>query len=73
MIISDVKGNCGCTVADFPKTPIKPGGEGTIDVTFNSEGKKGFQSKNITITANTQPNTKVLALKAMIQVPEESN
>ena len=70
IIITDAKGSCGCTVADYPKTPIKPNSEGSVDVTFNSEGKKGFQHKTITIIANTQPNTKVLSIKAMIQVPE---
>ncbi|NTW31343.1 MAG: DUF1573 domain-containing protein [Bacteroidetes bacterium] len=71
MIITDAKGSCGCTVADYPKIPIKPNGEGTIDVTFNSEGKKGFQNKTITIVANTQPSTKILTIKVNIKVPEE--
>ncbi|MFH0864712.1 MAG: DUF1573 domain-containing protein [Bacteroidota bacterium] len=71
LVISDAKGSCGCTIADFPKKPIPPNGEGTIDVTFNTETKKGYQNKTITIIANTQPNSKVLTVKAQIQVPEE--
>lgn len=71
LLISDAKGSCGCTVADFPKKPIAPGESGSIDVKFNTEGKKGFQNKTITLIANTQPNTKVLTIKAQIQVPEE--
>ena len=70
LIITDAKGNCGCAVADYPKTPIHPNGEGTIDVKFNTEGKKGYQNKTITLIANTQPNTKVLTIKAQIQIPE---
>ena len=73
LIITDAKGSCGCTIADYPKTPILPGGEGTIDVKFNTEGKKGYQNKTITLIANTQPNTKVLTIKAQIQVPEGEN
>ena len=70
LIITDAKGSCGCTIADYPKTPVAPNEEGVIDVTFNTENKKGYQNKTITIIANTQPNTKVLTIKAQIQVPE---
>jgi len=70
LVITDARGSCGCTIADYPKTAIAPNGEGTIDVTFNSEGKRGYQNKTVTIIANTQPNTKVLTIKAQIQVPE---
>jgi hypothetical protein len=70
LVISDAKGSCGCTVADFPKKPIPPAGSGTVDVTFNTESKKGYQNKNVTVIANTQPNTKVLTIKAQVQVPE---
>ncbi len=70
LVISDARGSCGCTIADYPKTPIPPNGSGVINVSFNSEGKKGFVSKNVTITANTQPNTKVLVIKAQVKVLE---
>ena len=66
LVISDVSTSCGCTVPSFPKTPIHPGQDGTIKVSFNSAGKHGFQSKNIVIVANTQPNTMVLRIKAEV-------
>ncbi len=68
LIISDAKATCGCTVADYPKVPIKPGAESSIVITFNTEGKKGIQNKSVTLVANTQPNTKVLTIKAEITV-----
>ncbi|MGA2823768.1 MAG: DUF1573 domain-containing protein [Bacteroidales bacterium] len=68
LIISDVSSSCGCTVLSFPKTPIHPGQDGTIKVTFNSEGKHGFQNKNIVIVANTQPNTFILRIKAEVMM-----
>lgn len=71
LIISDARGSCGCTVADYPKKPMAPGEEGEIDVKFSTEGKKGFQSKTITLVANTEPNSVVLTIKANVQVPEE--
>jgi len=66
LVIADAKASCGCTVADYPKTPVKPGAESGIVVSFNSEGKKGIQNKTVTLVANTQPNTKVLTIKAEI-------
>lgn len=66
LVISGQKATCGCTVADYPHNPIKPGEEGRISVSFNSEGKKGMQTKTVTLTANTQPNTKVLVIKAEV-------
>ena len=42
---------------------------GVIDVVFNSDGKSGQQNKKITLVANTIPNTKVLAINGMVEVP----
>lgn len=70
LIISSAHGSCGCTVPEWPKEPIKPGGEGKISVTFNSSGKQGLQNKTITIVANTTPNTKVIALKGEVIIPK---
>lgn len=70
LIISDAKGSCGCTVPIWPRNPIAPGEEGEIEVVFDSNGKQGRQHKTVTLTANTQPNTKVIAIKGDILVPE---
>jgi len=70
LIIADVSSSCGCTVPKFTKEPISPGSDGTILVTFDSNNRKGFQNKTVTVVSNTQPNTKVLKIKAMIIVPE---
>jgi len=69
LVIADVSSSCGCTVPSFPKTPIQPGEEGAIKVAFNSSGKHGFQSKNILVVANTQPNTTMLRIKAQVVAP----
>ena len=66
LVITQATGSCGCTVPEYSKEPIKPGGSGKIKVTFNSEGKSGMQSKTVTILANTIPNTKVLTISAEI-------
>ena|ERR1035438_4801353 len=69
LIIADVTTSCGCTVPSFPKTPVRPGMDGVIKVAFNSTGKRGWQTKNISIVANTQPNTIPLRIKAQVVGP----
>ncbi len=66
LLIDNVKASCGCTVPKWPDTPIAPGEEGAIEVTFNSAGKRGVQNKSITITANTDPIYTRLYIKANI-------
>ncbi len=70
LIISNAKGSCGCTVPSWPKEPIPPGGTGQIDVEFDSKGKKGKQSKRVTITANTEPAQTFLTIKGEVNAPE---
>lgn len=55
LIISDGHSTCGCTVPEWPKTPIAPGDTASIKVVFNSEGKKDAQNKPVFIYANTLP------------------
>ena len=69
LIISSAQGSCGCTVPEWPKEPIKPGKNGEVKVTFDSNGKFGVQNKTITLVANTTPNTKVIALKGEVLAP----
>lgn len=73
LIISKVSTSCGCTVPEFPKTPIRPGESNKIAVKFDSENRRGFQNKSITIISNTQPNSVVLRIKAQVVLPEEMN
>ena len=70
LIINSAKGSCGCTVPEWPKEPIPPGGEGSIKVEFNSKGKAGNQTKTVTINANTDPNPTRLTIKAQVAKAE---
>ncbi len=67
LLISSASGSCGCTVPNYPKTPIKPGESALIDVTFDSSGKQGKQTKTVTLIANTQPNTNILTIKGEVK------
>jgi len=66
LIISNVSTSCGCTVSSYPKKPVQPGESASIDVSFNSEGKQGFQSKSITVYTNADPATTSLHIKAQV-------
>ena len=55
LLIKNAKGSCGCTVPKWPKEPIMPGETGEILVEYNSKGKKGKETKRVTLTANTTP------------------
>ena len=66
LIISNAKGSCGCTVPNYPKEPIAPGNSSYIDVTFDSKGRTGKQSKAVTLTANTNPNRKVIRIHSEV-------
>lgn len=70
LLISDVSSSCGCTVPNFPKQPIKPGESGTIDVSFDSEGRHGLQSKSITVFSNCQPPVTTLRIQSTVVEPE---
>lgn len=65
LIISSVTANCGCTVADYPRNPIKPNTEGQITVRYDSEGSSGIRiMKEISVLANTTPSTTRLRITA---------
>lgn len=51
LIISDAKGSCNCTVPEWPKEPIPPGGKGKIIVKYDTK-KSGPINKSVTITSN---------------------
>jgi len=62
LIIINASASCGCTIPEKPENPIPPGDTGIIKVSFNSAGKKGFNSKFISVEANTDPAFPILML-----------
>lgn len=66
LIISSTSATCGCTVADYPKERISPGGEGYVTVTFKSAGKVGHQFQEVTVITNAQPATVKLRILAQV-------
>jgi hypothetical protein len=59
LILTDVKPTCGCTIADYTKTPVKSGEKGLIKITYNAQAVMPF-NKTIVVTSNAKTPTKYL-------------
>ncbi len=66
LVIIDAKASCGCTVPEKPQDPIKPGSSAKMKVVF-SANSPGLQSKNVTLTTNTEAGSEVLTVKANVK------
>lgn len=72
LIIKNAKSSCGCTIPEWPKEPIPPGGKGQIKVQYNMN--PGPISKTITIESNAinKPNGMItLRIKGTVIGKEE--
>jgi hypothetical protein len=66
LLILNATSTCGCTVPEWPKTPVPPDSTASIRVKFNTLNKPGAQSKEVTIFANTYPNTSKVTIKGKV-------
>lgn len=73
LIISNAKATCGCTVPNWPKDPIPPGGTGEMEVVFDTKGKSNKQNKKVTITANTNPPQTFVYMTGFVEAPPKEN
>ena len=71
LLLVKVNPSWGCTVPDFSKKPIPPGGEGKIEVVFDSSNREGMENKRITVMANTQPSTIILTFSVEVVNPNK--
>ena len=51
LILTEVRPTCGCTIADYNKTPVKGGEKGTIKITYNAAAAAPF-NKTIVVKSN---------------------
>ena len=68
LLILNATSTCGCTVPEWPKTPIQPDSFASITVKFNSLHKAGDQTKEVTIFANTFPNEHKVTIKGKVDL-----
>ncbi len=65
LVISKVKGSCGCTVTEYTKEPIAPGKKGNVKATYNAAANGAF-NKSVRVTANVEGGTETLFIKGEV-------
>lgn len=65
LVISNVKGSCGCTVTQYTKEAIAPGKTGNVKATFNAAAMGAF-NKSVRVTANVEGGTETLFIKGEV-------
>ncbi|MEL6255348.1 MAG: DUF1573 domain-containing protein [Bacteroidota bacterium] len=64
--ITDFEVGCGCTMVDFPRTPISPGKSIDIKAVFDSKDKLGPQNKMIRLRTNGTPRNLEIFFKGWV-------
>jgi len=65
LVISNVKGSCGCTVTEYTKEPIAPGKTGNVKATYNAAAMGAF-NKSVRVTANVEGGNETLFIKGEV-------
>ena len=71
LILTEVKPSCGCTIADYTKTPVLKGQKGTIKITFNAP-VAGVFSKSIVVTSNAKTPQQIITISGEVLAPPAS-
>jgi hypothetical protein len=66
LVINSATTSCGCTVPKYDTKPVPAGGNGNLEVVFDTSGRNGIQSKTITVKSNAS--TPVVILKITAEV-----
>ena len=70
LVIYEVKTSCGCTVPEWPKTPVKPGDTGEIKIKYDA-AFPGFFNKAIKVYYNGKDSPVELSIKGEVQYPDD--
>jgi len=66
LIISDYKVSCSCTKITFPEHPILPGKSDVVHLSFDTNGKYGFQSRKVNLISNASKKPYVIGFKVTV-------
>jgi hypothetical protein len=67
LVIHNVRSSCGCTIPEWTRTPIQPGGKGTLKATFDPRNRPGNFNKSITIISNAENNSEILRITGRVE------
>ncbi len=72
LILTNVKGSCGCTATGYDKDPIAPGASTTITATYNAR-KAGPFHKSVRVNTNRSDKIIRLSIKGKVEAAEQEN
>lgn len=65
IIIENVAPSCGCTTANYTKTPILPGKKGFVEASYNAASPGAFV-KTVNVTTSDSKTPKTLSFKGTV-------
>ena len=65
LVLFNVIASCGCTSPEWTKTPVPPGGKGSIKVKYNTEILGSF-TKSITVASNAVNSNVTLIIRGNV-------
>jgi hypothetical protein len=71
LVVTSVTTSCGCTVPKYDSKPVPPGGNGNLEVIFDTTGRDGIQTKTVTVKSNAS--VPVVLLKITAEVVTKVN
>jgi hypothetical protein len=72
LVIYSASASCGCTVPKYDSKPVSPGGNGNLEVVFDTSGRNGLQTKTITVKSNASVPVVLLKITAEV-IPNINN
>jgi hypothetical protein len=68
LVIMNATTSCGCTVANYTKAPVLPGGQGAIDASMTTKGHVGPFTKDVYVQSNAAKGNEryILHIKGMV-------
>lgn len=69
LVITHVRTDCGCTDAEWTRTPISPGGSGTVKATYNAEFLGHF-NKGLAVYTNLDEQPTYLSLMGTVSMTQ---
>ena len=67
LLLLSVNSSCGCTIAEFSKEPILPGGSSKIKATYNAKTEGEFYKIITVITNFDKENSVTLSIQGVVK------
>jgi hypothetical protein len=72
LVLNSVRASCGCTTPKWTSEPVAPGKTGSIQVSYNPQGRPGMFTKTITVQSNAETEVVNLTIKGVAQEHEKT-